>query len=84
MSSFCPYTILYVSLGFPGGLDGKEFAMQKTQVRSLCWEDPLEKGMTTHSKYSCLENPKEKSLVECSPWGHKVLDTTEGQTVSLV
>ena len=23
-------------------------AMQKTQVRSLGWEDPLEKGMTTH------------------------------------
>ena len=24
-------------------------AMQETQVRSLGWEDPLEKGMTTHS-----------------------------------
>ena len=24
-------------------------AMQKTQVRSLSWEDPLEKGMATHS-----------------------------------
>ena len=24
-------------------------AMQKTQVQSLCWEDPLEKGMATHS-----------------------------------
>ena len=24
-------------------------AMQKTQVRSLGWEDPLEKGMATHS-----------------------------------
>ena len=23
-------------------------AMQKTQVRSLGWEDPLEKGMGTH------------------------------------
>ena len=23
--------------------------MQETQVRSLGWEDPLEKGMTTHS-----------------------------------
>ena len=29
-------------------------AMQKTQARSLGWEDPLEKGMATHS-YSCLE-----------------------------
>ena len=24
-------------------------AMQETQVRSLGWEDPLEKGMETHS-----------------------------------
>ena len=24
-------------------------AMQETWVQSLCWEDPLEKGMTTHS-----------------------------------
>ena len=23
-------------------------AMQKTQVRSMGWEDPLEKGMATH------------------------------------
>ena len=31
--------------------------MQETQVQSLCWEDPLEKGMATHSSintlYSC-------------------------------
>ena len=32
------------------GWDGKEYpAMPGTQVRSLCWEDPLEKGMATHS-----------------------------------
>ena len=24
-------------------------AMQETPVRTLCWEDPLEKEMTTHS-----------------------------------
>ena len=24
-------------------------AIQETQVRSLCWEDPLQKGMATHS-----------------------------------
>ena len=36
--------------GFLGGLDGKESAaMQKTWVRSLGWEGPLEKGMATHS-----------------------------------
>ena len=31
--------------------------MQEMQVHSLGWEDPLKKGMATHSSYSCLENP---------------------------
>ena len=30
--------------------------VQKTQVQSLDWEDPLEKEMATHSSISCLEN----------------------------
>ena len=31
--------------------------MLETRVRSLGWEDPLEKEMAAHSKqYSCLEN----------------------------
>jgi len=35
---------------FPGGADGKESAcMWETQVQSLGLEDPLEKGMATHS-----------------------------------
>ena len=36
---------------YPGGSDGKKnlSAMQETRVWSLDWEDPLEKGMTTHS-----------------------------------
>ena len=35
-------------------------AMQEKemQVRSLSWEDPLEKEMAT--QYSCLENPTDK------------------------
>ena len=31
-------------------------AVQKTWVRSLGWEDPLEKGMTTHNQSPGLEN----------------------------
>ena len=31
--------------------------MQETWVRSLGWEDPLEKEMATQLHYSCLENP---------------------------
>ena len=38
-------------MGFPGSLDGKESlsAVQETWVLSLSQEDPLEKGMATHS-----------------------------------
>ena len=32
-------------------------AMQETQVQSLGWEDPLEKGMTTHSSILAWRNP---------------------------
>ena len=33
-----------------GGSDGKELpAVQETQVQSLGWEDPLDKGMAAHS-----------------------------------
>ena len=44
------YALLVTHLGFPGGSDGKNLpAMQETQVRHPGWEDPLEKGMATHS-----------------------------------
>ena len=32
-------------------------AMQGTQVQSLSWEDPLEKGMVTHSSILAWEIP---------------------------
>ena len=44
-------------MGFPGDSVIKNLpAMQENQVRSLCQEDPLEKGVATHSSNSCLEN----------------------------
>ena len=45
-------------------------AMWETWVRSLGWDDPLEKGKATHS--SSLENS-----MDYNPWGCKELDTTE-------
>ena len=42
-------------------------AMQETWVRSLGWEDPLEKGKATHSSI----------LAWRIPWGCKEVDTTE-------
>ena len=57
-------------------------AMQETRVRCLGWEDPLEKGMATHS--SILgEFHGQRRLAGFSPWGHKESDTTEQLTLSL-
>ena len=54
-------------------------AMQETRIQFLVWEDPLEKGMASHSNVLAWKIPwtEEKSLVGYSPWGHKELDTTE-------
>ena len=42
--------------GFPSSSDGKESAYnEKTRVRSLGWEDPLEKEMATHSSILALK-----------------------------
>ena len=47
-------------------------AMQKTWVRSLGWEDPLEKGMTTHSSFLAWRIPwTEEPGGGYSPWGRK-------------
>ena len=35
-------------------------SMRETWVQSLGWEDPLEKGMATHSQKSCLGNPMDR------------------------
>ena len=52
--------------------------MQETQVRSLDWKDPLEKGMETHSSILAgrIIWPEEPGELY-SPWGHKELDITE-------
>ena len=45
-------------MGFPGGSEDKESAfMQETWVQSLGSEDPLEKGMATHSSIIAWEIP---------------------------
>jgi len=44
-------------------------AMLETWVQSWGWEDPLEKGMATHSSILAWRIPQ--------TWGHKELDTTE-------
>ena len=65
--------------GFPGGLVVKNPpAIQEIRVRSLGQEDPLEKGMTTHSSIRAWRiHMGQRSLVAYSPGGHKELNTTE-------
>ena len=69
-----------MALGLPWWLSGK-VPMQEMWVRSLGWEDPLEKEITTHScslvwGIAWTEEPG-------SPWGCKESDTTGQLTYSL-
>ena len=50
-------------------------SIQETQVQSLGEEDPLEKGMATHSTYSCLGNP-----IDRGAWWAIAHGVTESQT----
>ena len=58
-------------------------AMWETQVRSLCWEDPLEKEWLPTPVFLPGESHRQRSLVGYSPWGCKMLDTTEQLPLSL-
>ena len=52
-------------------------AMRETWVRSLDWEDPLERAWQP-LQYSSLKNPHgQRRLAGYSPWGCKESDMTE-------
>ena len=56
-------------------------AMQETPVPSLNQDDPLEKGMATHTSTFAWRMPwTEESGGLYSPWGCKESDTTERLT----
>ena len=52
-------------------------SMQETWIRSLDWEDPMEKGMKTHPGFLAWRIPWTRSLAGYSPWGHKESNMTE-------
>ena len=53
-------------------------AVRETRVRSLGWEDLLEKEMATHSSTLAWRIPQmEEPGRLYSPWGRKESDTTE-------
>ena len=55
--------------------------MWETWVWSLDREDPLEKGMATHSSLLAWRIPWTEEPGGCSPWDHKESDTTEWLTI---
>ena len=51
-------------------------AMRETQVQSLGWDDPLEKGMTTQSSILAGEIPWAEAPGGHSLWGRTESDMT--------
>ena len=58
-------------------------AMWEISVQSLGREDPLEKGMATHSSILAWRIPWTEEPGRLSPWNHKELDIGERLTLSL-
>jgi len=68
-STYVKFFIFAVNLwssGFPGDSNGKESALQKTEVRTVSPEDPLEEGMATHSSILAGDSLGQRSLAGCS------------------
>ena len=81
------FFLIEVQMIYTGGSEAKNpHAMQETQVRSLGWEDHLEKEMATHSNILAWRRRKwqptpiflpgeshgQKSLVGYSPWNCRI------------
>ena len=56
-------------------------AMQETQVQPMNQEDPLEKGMATHTSLLAWRIPWTEEAGGYSPWGHKESDMTKWLTL---
>ena len=70
--------ILYGSEGFPDGSVVKSLpAMQETWAQSLCWEDPLEEGMATHSSNLAWRIPWTEEPDGLQSMGSHRVSTTE-------
>ena len=68
-----------MACGFSWGL----VLLQETQVQSLGWEDPLEKGTGYPFQCSCLKIPQtEESGI--SPWDLNELDIIKQISLSLL
>ena len=69
---------------FPGGSDGKENACNAGDLGStLGWDDPLEKGMATHSSILAWRIPWTEEPGGLQSMGSRESEMTEGLTLSL-
>ena len=69
------YDFPWLREGFPGAQMVRNLpAVQKTQVWSRSWEDPLEKGMAPHSSTLAWRIPWTEEP-GYSPWGRKATNT---------
>ena len=65
-------------MNFPGGSDGKASAYNAEDPGSIPGLGRSSgEGNGNSLQYSCLENPRWRSLISYSPWGQKESDTTE-------
>ena len=75
----CVYTHTHTE-GLPQGLNGEELAWmqesQDTRVQSLGQEDPLEKGILTHSSIHAWRSLWTEEPLGCSPEDWKESDMT--------
>ena len=51
-------------------------ATREAWLRSLDWEDPLEKGLGAHLTILAWRIPWTEDLADYSPWGRKESDVT--------
>jgi hypothetical protein len=70
----------FAQIGFPGGSDSKE---STCNIGDPGCEEPLEKGMATHSSFLAWRIRGQGSLAGYSPWVCKASDMTEQLTLSL-
>ena len=71
----CCFFVVFVLVSLVKNVPG----IQETQLQPLRWEDPLEKGMATHSSILAWRIPWTDR-----PWGGKEFDTTEQLKLSLL
>ena len=84
-------SVIFV-LGFPGGLvvkkkERKNLPANAGDARDTSsipgWRRSLGEGNGNSLQYSCLEIPRQRSLVGYSQWGHKESDMTEHEHILL-